>query len=53
MGNHKRIDVFYEAHIGIGIRWQRRWAYELEISISIPFITLTIGFGKPMINCEG
>lgn len=53
MGINKRIDVFYEPHIGFGIRWQRNWTYELNVSISFPFITVQLGFGKDMTMYEG
>ena len=41
----KRIDVFFEKHIGVGIRWAK-FVYQLELSVSIPFITIVIGIGK-------
>lgn len=53
MGPRKRIDFFYEPHIGFGIRWQRKWSYELEVSVSFPFITMVLGFGKEMQQYEG
>jgi len=41
---YKRFDVFFEKHIGIGLRW-RSGVYKLELSLSLPFITITYGFG--------
>lgn len=40
----KRIDIFLDNHIGFGIRW-RSVFYQLELSISIPFITVVFGLG--------
>ena len=40
----RRVDVFFEKHFGIGIRW-RRFYYAFELSISIPFVTITLGLG--------
>ena len=42
----KRFDVFFEKHIGVGIRWQTDFAFPFELSVSIPFVTFAIGFGK-------
>lgn len=44
MGNG-RFCVFFEKHIGIGIRWDN-WRYPLEISLALPFVTFTIGLGN-------
>lgn len=44
--DYKRVNIFFENHIGIGIRWSIDWMYQFELSISIPFITATIGFGR-------
>lgn len=41
----QRVDCFFERHIGFGIRWDE-FVYPLHISISIPFVTFTIGFGS-------
>ena len=41
----KRFIIFFEKHIGFGIRWDSDF-YDLDISIAIPFITLNIGIGK-------
>lgn len=46
MGDPKRFDYFFESHIGLGIRWRTGYAFPFELSISIPFVTFTIGFGK-------
>jgi hypothetical protein len=37
-------DIFFDKHIGIGIRWMR-YANMFLISISIPGITLQINMG--------
>ena len=41
--NNKFIDVFYEPHIGIGLRWYRADNH-ICISASIPFVTATFRF---------
>jgi hypothetical protein len=41
----KRFDIFFEKHFGLGIRWDNCF-YWFDLSISIPFVTLTIGLGK-------
>lgn len=46
MGDRKRVYFHFEKHIGIGVRWAINWEYPFEIAISIPFVTLNIGFGK-------
>lgn len=45
MGERKRFSLFFEKHIGIGLRWSR-WDYELVISVSIMCLTINIGIGK-------
>ena len=42
----RRFNIFFEKHVGLGIRWDTTWYYPFELSIAIPFITITIGFGK-------
>lgn len=42
----KRFDVFFEKHIGLGIRWNRGGCYAFEMSFAFPFLTFMIGFGK-------
>ena len=44
MTQPKRFDYFRENHIGLGIRWRSIY-YQLELSISIPFVTFVIGIG--------
>lgn len=46
MDRYKRVNVFFERHIGLGIRWQWGFIYPLEVSLSFPFATVTVGFGK-------
>lgn len=41
----KRFDVFFERHIGIGLRWNS-YEYPLHLSIAFPFFTITVGIGK-------
>lgn len=41
-----RLDVFFEKHIGLGIRWETGWPFALTLSIAFPFVTVTLGFGK-------
>jgi len=41
----KRFNIFFDKHIGFGIRWET-WIYPLEISIAFPFFTITYGFGR-------
>lgn len=43
----KRFDLFFEQHIGLGIRW-RRWNYPFELSISVMCVTVVIGFGRAL-----
>jgi hypothetical protein len=45
MGKIKRFDLFFEKHIGFGIRWGDQ-AFPIHLSISIPFVTFTIGLGS-------
>jgi hypothetical protein len=45
MGNEGRFRVFFEKHVGFGIRWDS-WCYALDISIALPFVTFNIGLGK-------
>lgn len=40
-----RVNVFWESHIGLGLRWSTM-VYPLELSLSIPFVTLTVGLGR-------
>lgn len=42
----KRFTMFFEQHIGIGVRWTTNWHYQLEISIALPFVTFVIGLGE-------
>jgi hypothetical protein len=46
MDKPKRIYVFRENHIGVGLRWAQ-WDYQLDISLALPFFTIVVGFGKP------
>jgi hypothetical protein len=43
---HKRFDMFFERHIGIGLRWELNWYYDVELSIALPFVTICVGLGK-------
>ena len=40
-----RFSLFFEKHIGFGIRWSK-WRYPLEVSVALPFVTMTFGFGS-------
>lgn len=40
-----RFSLFFEKHIGIGLRWDR-WRYQLELSLALPFVTMTFGIGR-------
>lgn len=40
-----RFSLFFEKHIGIGLRWDR-WRYSLELSLALPFATMTLGLGR-------
>lgn len=42
--NSSRFAIIFERHIGFGLRWDH-WCYPLELSLAIPFITVTLGFG--------
>ncbi|MHA1621622.1 MAG: hypothetical protein ACTSVO_05710 [Candidatus Heimdallarchaeaceae archaeon] len=48
MSEMKRFDVFFENHIGFGIRWEHGQIaiFAFDLSIALPFITFSIGFGK-------
>ncbi len=41
----KRFQMFFEKHIGLGVRWQFNFIYALELSVSLPFLTFTLGLG--------
>lgn len=41
----KRFDLFFERHIGIGLRWDRHGGYPLTLSLALPFVTITVGIG--------
>lgn len=41
----RRLDIFFERHIGFGIRWDN-YHFQLELSIAFPFVTIAIGIGK-------
>jgi hypothetical protein len=45
MGNPTRFYMLWEKHIGLGIRWSS-FDYQLEISISLPFLTVVLGLCK-------
>lgn len=45
METPRRFDLFYEPHIGFGVRW-RSLLFDLELSIAFPLITVTIGLGR-------
>ena len=45
MGSQTRFYMLCEKHIGLGIRWSS-FDYQLEISISLPFLTFVFGLGK-------
>ncbi len=47
----KRFDLFFDAHIGIGIRWDN-WLFPIHLSISFPFVTFTIGLGRRNLSGE-
>ena len=44
MGKPPLFDLFFDKHIGIGIRWTS-YAGMTLISLSIPFITLQLNIG--------
>jgi len=45
MGDVDRFEIFFEKHIGVGIRWSTDF-FAFHLSIAIPFVTVTIGFGQ-------
>ena len=45
MGDSKRFEIFFEKHFGVGIRWESIH-YPLHLSIALPFVAITIGFGR-------
>ena len=46
MGASKRVDIFMENHIGIGLRWRTGFGYPLMLSFSFPLFTITLGIGQ-------
>ena len=48
---NKRFNVFFEKHVGLGIRWNNDF-FGLEISIALPFITITLGLGEDKLKCQ-
>lgn len=40
-----RFDIFFERHIGLGIRWDS-CGYALRLSFAFPFVTITVGLGR-------
>ncbi len=46
MGPQDRFAIFFERHIGFGVRWSSFGAYRFELSIAIPFVTINIGIGE-------
>lgn len=49
MGEVKRFDVFFEKHIGLGLRWDTAW-FPLQLSLAILCVTITVGFGKRKVH---
>jgi hypothetical protein len=47
MGEPTRFYILFEKHIGLGIRWDS-FNYQLEIAISLPFLTVVFGLGKKL-----
>jgi hypothetical protein len=43
----RRLDIFWEKHIGFGVRW-RQWKYWLDLSFAFPFFTITVGLGPEL-----
>lgn len=46
MGDIKRFDVFFERHVGFGVRWSTGFGCPFSLSIAFPFVTLVVNFGK-------
>lgn len=42
----KRFSVFFERHIGLGLRWQSDCMFPFELSLAFMCVTINIGFGK-------
>ncbi len=42
----KRIDIFFEDHIGVGLRWRTHCVFPLTLSLSVMFVTITVGIGN-------
>lgn len=41
-----RIDVFFDAHFGIGLRWRRSIFFRgFELSLAMPFCCVIVGVG--------
>jgi len=41
----RRFDVFFEPHFGLGLRWARGYGFWLNLSLALPFVTITVGIG--------
>ncbi len=46
MGEIKRFEIFFERHIGFGVRWCVGGEFPLHVSVAFPFFTVTVGFGR-------
>jgi len=44
-GPKRRVDIFFEKQIGIGIHWDN-YDFPLTLCFDFPFFTITIGIGK-------
>jgi len=47
-----RFDIFRERHFGIGLRWETHYEFPLLLSLTLPFFSITVGFGRRK-RCAG
>ena len=41
----KRFDIFFDKHVGIGLRWDN-FIHWLDLSLALILFTVTIGIGR-------
>jgi len=51
MNTPSRLHYFFDQHIGVGLRW-RSVFYQFELSLSLPLVTIVLGFGRPLVGTE-
>ena len=46
MDEMRRFDIILERHIGFGIRWEVGGVFPFHLSVGVPFVSFTVGFGR-------